>query len=303
MRNRTDMVFFARTLVALFARDERGATAIVFSLAIIPLMLFVGLGIDVARLEKRRHDNQIFLDAALISALARDGRDVSAGTVQTFYNANGGFGDIGRFNVESNSGTISASVAVSSAMPMLFGGFASLTDSVITVAAEAKSPLRLTDLRIIPERASGWFIKTLKLYVTREGDPTPILLGTIKYAPSTPRSVTGTMTSDFGDDYVSIEDAESIWFEMIIDPSSEGIEDPNLKLDLRTNDPETASNLFVDGQQMSKGRIVNLAEIASCGEQSHHAWEDGGNFAVQDFFYTVTGRCNTGGSGVAYVSK
>lgn len=303
MKYQRENISQALPVLKRFGRDDRGATAIAFSVMLVPLMLFVGLGVDVARMEKRRHDNQIFLDNALISALARDGKDVSAATVQTFYQANGGSGSIERFAVDTGTKTVSASADVTSNMTLLFGGFGNKKDSAITVASEARSPLKLNEMRITPIEASGWYIKTLKLYVTRDGDPAPILLGTIQYRPSSPQSETGTMTSDFGEDYVSIENADKVWFEMTIDPSSEGIENTGQQLNLRTDDPDTASNLFVDGQQMPQGQTINLADITPCGQESHHAWEDGGDFGTQDFFYTVTGKCNTGGSGTAYVSK
>lgn len=303
MRNQWISALRPEPVLKRFGRDERGATAIVFSVMLVPLMLFVGLGVDVARMEKRRHDNQIFLDNALISALARDGKDVSAESVQTFYRANGGSGSIEHFAVDASATMVSATADATSNISLLFGGFANKKDSTITVASEAKSPLKLNEMRIIPIEATGWYIKTLKLYVTRDGDPAPILLGTIEYRPSSPTSETGTMTSDFGDDYVSIENADKVWFEMSIDPSSEGLNGPDQQLNLRTDDPDTASNLFVDGQQMPQGRTINLADITPCGLESHHAWEDGGDFATQDFFYTVTGKCNAGGSGIAYVSK
>lgn len=54
-----------------FARDERGATAMVFAFAAMPMMIAIGAGVDLARLTQKRSDLQQATDFTAL-ALAKD---------------------------------------------------------------------------------------------------------------------------------------------------------------------------------------------------------------------------------------
>jgi hypothetical protein len=47
--------------------------------------------------------------------------------------------------------------------------------------------------------------------------------------------------------------------------------------------------------QMPKGSASPLERILGCDEETKHAWEDGGGFDRQDFFYTAKAICAPNG--------
>jgi hypothetical protein len=64
-------------------------------------------------------------------------------------------------------------------------------------------------------------------------------------------------------------------------------------LALRTDDPATSYYLFVNGVQEPQGATVSLMSLMQCGQTFHYAWEDGGNFSVQDFYFDVSADCTS----------
>jgi hypothetical protein len=67
--------------------------------------------------------------------------------------------------------------------------------------------------------------------------------------------------------------------------------DAKYDLTLRTNNPKTSHYLFVDSKQLPKNATSPLSSILGCGQIANHAWEDGGGFERQDFFYTAEPIC------------
>jgi hypothetical protein len=65
---------------------------------------------------------------------------------------------------------------------------------------------------------------------------------------------------------------------------------------LRTDDPATSNHLFVDGKQVPLGVTASLEKYFGCTKTQNHAWEDGGGWERQDFFYTVTATCAPDGT-------
>lgn len=286
-----------------FISDRLGATAVLFALLAIPLLLVMGLSVDYARSEQFRLANQAALDNAVISALSKSGDSASVEDVQSFFQANGGTGTITNVGKTQTEAALSMTAAATFKMPLGLGRLAHAATWDINVAAEASAPRQITEMKIEPLSASGWWIKTMSLYATFASDPaTPVLLGQVFYRPSTPFSSTGTVTDTFGGNPVSIKGAVKVWFAMDISPLSMGLF-PGTKLHLSTDDPETSYFLYVDGRQMPQSIPVNLAEAVPCGQEVTHSWEDGGDFSAQDFFYKVVGRCETSAGGVAHLTK
>ncbi len=66
---------------------------------------------------------------------------------------------------------------------------------------------------------------------------------------------------------------------------------------LRTDDPLTVNNLFVDDVRLPKGSTPPVLDLLSCDGADHkHAWEDGGsadNVIQPDFFYRIKSSCKS----------
>ena len=54
-----------------FRRDESGAIAIMFALAMIPIILMIGVGIDYTRVALDRSQTQDAIDAAALAAVKK----------------------------------------------------------------------------------------------------------------------------------------------------------------------------------------------------------------------------------------
>lgn len=293
---------FFRNSARSFRLQSHGSVALIFGLSLLPLAILVGLAVDYSRADDIRTTDQSALDAAVISALSQEGAKVSQSTIQTHYSANGGHGTVKKVKLKTNNNTVSVEASATVDLPTTFGRLVKINSMEIKLHSEAQAPKKLSELQIRPITASGWFIKTVSLYATTESNPSPQLLGTVKYRPSAPTSGTGTMTDTFGGNWVTIADATAVWFELDIDPTSIGLW-PALLMHLSSKDPSTSHHLFVDGKQMAKGVAVNLADIVPCGSTARHSWEDGGNWSAQDFTYEVTGKCDVEADGMAYLSK
>lgn len=97
------------------------------------------------------------------------------------------------------------------------------------------------------------------------------------------------------------ESATSGWFGNPLvcitpSPSNPGYIPPNdvvpwTEQTYRTDDPATASYLYVGGVQLPNGSVPAITSVLPCDGTSSHAWEDGGNFAQQDFYFDVKTTC------------
>lgn len=285
-----------------FVSSEAGTVAVLFAMMLVPLLMMAGISIDLIRANAARQADQEALDLATVSVLSQKGPQASAADLNTLFKANGGAGDIQSVAITSQSGELKITSTAKVTAKTTFGWIAGVRKFDLPLQAEAKMPARLTQIQILPINASGWWGKTMSLYGILGDNPNPVLIGQIVYKPSSPYSSTGTMTSTFGNGYVPILNAKSLWFVIDIDPKSKGLWD-GVKMQLRTNDPATSYYLFVDGVEMPKGVPVDLTKAVPCGKEVVHAWEDGGNFSDQDFFYKLTGNCELQAGGVAHLSK
>jgi hypothetical protein len=64
-------------------------------------------------------------------------------------------------------------------------------------------------------------------------------------------------------------------------------------LTLRTDNPATSNYLFVDGQRLPLNTTMPIQNYFGCQKTQSHAWEDGGGWDRQDFFYTITSECTS----------
>jgi Flp pilus assembly protein TadG len=103
-----------------FSRDDRGTIAVIFAVALIPVMGFAGAAIDFARATQTRGKLQAAVDAAAIAALtmkaSSDGQRQSIGTA--VFQANQPAGVTSTVTVQANNkeATVSASSAIETSL-------------------------------------------------------------------------------------------------------------------------------------------------------------------------------------------
>ena len=139
-----------RTLHSRFVADAGGAVALMFGLALLPLMLAVGAAVDYSRAALVRADVQSATDAAILSigrsAIESNATDITAATRKVFdagFQPRGGT-TVTSFTVVRNGVTLTAEANVR--VPLAFAGI--LKRDGITMKATAEVQLGTTDVEV-----------------------------------------------------------------------------------------------------------------------------------------------------------
>src|SRR3954447_4583618 len=74
-------------LISRFREDDRGSIAVIFAVAIVPILLGVGAAIDFSRANSFRNTTQAALDTALLGG-AKDGSASWAQIASNIFNSN-----------------------------------------------------------------------------------------------------------------------------------------------------------------------------------------------------------------------
>lgn len=72
----------ARSTATAFAKDERGNIAVIFAIALLPLLSFIGAAVDYTRASSSKASMQSALDSATLMA-AKDAANLSAAELST----------------------------------------------------------------------------------------------------------------------------------------------------------------------------------------------------------------------------
>jgi Flp pilus assembly protein TadG len=108
-------MFFSEFGRRAFAVNERGTVAVMFTLAIIPVMMMVGLALDYARGLAVAARTQAALDAAVLSAMSQNAGSRAA-AASDFFLANLNLGDntiVAQNFVEATSGNLTGTAKIS----------------------------------------------------------------------------------------------------------------------------------------------------------------------------------------------
>ncbi|WP_271895602.1 TadE/TadG family type IV pilus assembly protein [Candidatus Phyllobacterium onerii] len=304
-----------------FLKDRSGATAITFGLLLIPIMGMTGLAVDYSLASNERSKLQNAADsAALAGASVFTGSNSAAAEARAkaYLKANLG-AEADKVTIKFTAADQKVNVAISGGTNTVFMHLLKQDKVAIGVNATALAPLKPTTAKFIPGDMYGWYFKKVSIVVVKNGVET--VMGTITYTSayrSGPNSANGRGTGvktqvppdnttinlgDYDKLYLKMEvknDGCDIGYKYTADPA-----DPNhtlcvpsassssYNLTLRTDDPNTVDYLFVEGVQLKKGSTPPLDSLFNCGGRQDHAWEDGGGFAQQDFFYQVEAACKS----------
>jgi Flp pilus assembly protein TadG len=137
-------------MLTQFAHDRRGAIAILFAIALLPLMAMVGVAMDYSRSTRALADLQSAVDGAALAAgrnaLDESRRDLKQMARATFDNAfrPGSGVAVTRFAVTQSQDKIAVEAAAS--VPTMFGGF--VGRRIVEIDAKAEVPLGIMALEI-----------------------------------------------------------------------------------------------------------------------------------------------------------
>jgi len=302
-----------------FLEDRRAATAITFALLLVPIMGATGLAIDYSMASNERSRLQNAADAAaLAGASVFTGSNAAAAEARA------------RAFLQANLGARASDVTVdfSTANQKVTIGLGGRTDTMfmrllnentvpIGVSATALAPLKPSTAKITVDQVTGYWFKKVSIIVVRNGKD--VVVGTIKYTATdhnlyngrgggkTDPDINKPVTFDLGDYtklYLKMEiknDGCDVGYKndstnsrYVNCVASNNSKYASYNSTLTTDDPNTVNHLFVDGVQLPAGSKPPLDDLMNCDNQPHsHAWEDGGGWAAQDFFYKITAACKS----------
>jgi Flp pilus assembly protein TadG len=305
-------------LVKQFLQDRGGNFGMMTAILALPLVLAGGSIIDysLASLERTRMQG-ISDSAALAGAKVYDGTNAADAKAAAKAFLDGYAGDLAEgttYQIGMNGQTVQ--VSLDSASANAFMGIVGMTSTPIGVVSAAVAPLKPRTVTFTPTKAQGYWYKKVSIIVQRPGSANETVIGTVVYQPETHNdagqghmTIAPSSTFDLGrysrlvlqmevkKDGCPIGSSATYGSDNSVkchvvptnDPKYSGVR----KYDsvMRTDDPKTSHHLFVDKVQLPKGAPSPLDSLFECGKTAEHAWEDGGGFERQDFFYTVTSIC------------
>jgi Flp pilus assembly protein TadG len=301
-------------LLKRFINDRSGNFAIMTALLAVPLTISAGVAVDFSSAYVQRTNLQQIADgAALAGGKIFDGTNLAAAQVEAakFITS---YANTTPANITyTMTGTADRvfQVSLNGAVPTSLLKIGNVNSVNIGVTSQATAPAKPTIVTLTPTKAQGWYFKVVTVRVVRPGATAETVLGTITYQPTTHNnSGQGTMTvsptgsitlgdytklvlqMDIKNDGCPLKYVATIGGDSSVSCSrTNATASKTYDLTLRTDDPTTSNYLFVNGVELPKGVIIPIENYFGCQAPQNHAWEDGGGFATQDIFYTISSTC------------
>lgn len=299
-----------------FLKDRSGATAITFGLLLIPIMGMTGLAVDYSLASNERSKLQNAADSAALA-----GASIYIGTnsaqaearARAYLKANLGEQAANAVTINFKADKQLVTVSLNGQSGTTFMRVLNKNSMPIGVTATALAPLKPTTATIKVDDVFGYWFKRVTIVAVKNNVET--VVGTVVYQPTdhsgeSGRGIGTTVPTKDQMQTITLGDYDRVYLKMGVKTDGCDIgyrnpdtraklvvcikDNPNTTYDstLRTDDTQTVNHLFVDGKQLPANSTPPLTDIFSCEGGTHkHAWEDGGGWDKQDFFYTVTSAC------------
>jgi Flp pilus assembly protein TadG len=299
-----------------YFRQNDGNVAIIFSLAIVPVLMVLNGMMTYESAVKTRASDQNALDSALLASIKQPTQAAALSTFNAFTAAEFKSGT-SVTNVAYSTltdGSVQMTASATGSVPSTFGGmlgFSSMTYHVNSTVVNPPLPSVATFTMV---GAEGWWWKQITLWVHRPGATSDTLLATYTYQPTKLHSNgpwggggLGTLTAS-PTGTITLGSYDRLYMKMQVrhSPCPSGYDWPTSNADpvkcksggytgidatMRTDDPNTAYYLFVNNVELANGVVPPITSFLPCGQTVQQSWEDGGGFSVQDVFFNVTTAC------------
>lgn len=314
--------------IRAIATDRSGNFGLMTGLLAVPLLFVVGAVLNVGLALDDRSKLQESADAAALAGAAifnGTNADETRAEVVRFVRTNATVSTEEPV-VDFTNGEVN--VALRSTMPATFMRIVGKTSLDIKVSASATSRRTVSSLKITPMAAKGWWYKLVRILVVRPGSSEEIEVGRVEYQPNKwdganrygNMVVTPTATFDLGKYQKLIlemnvkEDAcpigTAINHPKVKNSKGQLVDGPDIYCEpsrasydlrynrvMRTDDPATMTNIFIDKVQWTTSQKLPIEEFMSCFTKQEHAWEDGGTtpprYGDHDFTYLVEATCDS----------
>lgn len=297
-------------------RNCAGNFGIMTALLAVPVALAAGLALDLSKAVNERVKMQAIADsAALAGGALFNGSNAAAAkkAADAFLAANLPNLPTGA-KLEASFVGQTMTVSLSGDVPTDFMHLAGQTVANVGVTAQAYVPSTPSSIQFKPTNARGVYYKQVSIMVVRPKGVVEETVGTVTYQPITRNNggqgtmvVSPSSTLELGEysrlllkmdiknDGCPLRYRASVSNNQVTCNPSTRDADTRYNLTLRSDNPATSHYLFVDGVQLPQGVASPLESVLECGATIKHAWEDGGGFAQQDFFYQATSICSPNG--------
>lgn len=294
-------------------RDRGGNFGILTALLLVPICLAAGMAIDYTTAVSQKTNLQEIADGAVLAgAKIYDGTnfDAAKAEAQAFIDAYAISTPVGlTSNITSDGNTLQ--VALTGSVPTTLMRLGNIDNVNVSVNSSSFSPPKPQKVTLTPTKAQGYYYKIVTIRVVRPNTTSEVVLGTVVYQPTTHNdSGQGTMTAnptgaidlgkytklvlqmDIKNDGCPLNKTAHVDGQNSVTCGKSSRDaDKKYDLTLRTDNPDTSYYLFVNGVQLPKGTVVPIANYFGCAQPQSHAWEDGGGWERQDFFYTISSVC------------
>lgn len=314
-------------------RDRSGNFAMMTAIVIPVVIVAAGSAVDYTVANSEQTNLQQVADSAVLAGGAVfDGTNFSTaeaaavhyikGQVETAIDdktsSDKDMANTVKYRVSSSDKTLK--VWMQKSVPTSLMKIANISTVDVGVSASALSPMKPEKITFTPTKAQGWYYKKISILVLRKGATKEELLGTVTYQPTTQTdggqgtfvaNPSGTidlgkytnlaLRMDIKNDGCDIGYKATVKNSKVTCAANSSNTYKTYNAVLRTDDPATSNHLFVDGKQVPVGVKASLEKYFGCSKKQEHAWEDGGGWDRQDFFYTVTATCGADGSFVRLI--
>jgi Flp pilus assembly protein TadG len=301
-------------LLKRFVNDRGGNFALMTALLAVPLTISAGVAVDLSSAYVQRTDLQEIADgAALAGGKVFDGTNLAAAQAEAvnFITAYSTTTPANLSYTMTGTSDRVFKVTLNGAVPTSLMKLGNVNSVNVGVSSQATAPAKPTVVTLTPTQAQGWYYKVVTVRVVRPGATAETILGTVTYQPTTHNNSgqgtmtvtpTGTITlgnytklvlqMDIKDDGCGLKKVANVGSDNSVSCNDTSASSSNkYDLTLRTDDPSTSNYLFVNGTQLPKGVIIPIENYFGCQAPQKHAWEDGGGWATQDIFYTISSTC------------
>ena len=273
-----------------FVESEKGTVAVVTALAVTALMMFVGMALDYSRILTARAAGQHDLDAATLAALSGNTDAEATQIANQYLSANKySWGNVAvARSLVSGSYHVQAAGTVEIPTPFLaFAGFRTMKAVINSESAMQQTP---TSAVLASTSSFGWSTKKMNIHTVSDGVD-KIVFGAA-YTPTDLNGAggrgTGTTILTPADGAASFGAYSSMYMELIVQDYGGAV------TTFRSDDPSTASQLYVSGQRLPTGQTYTIDQMLPCGKPVSIAWEDSlrpEEWGTQDMLLTAAPTC------------
>ena len=283
-------------LAKKFLVNRKGAIAIIFSIALLPVLLSVAVAVDYTRKYHIETQMQNFLDSAALATAAVSGGGTKNFATQ-FYSAQNTHGRVTKFQKRNTSNGMFVLLEAEYSVPTIFAKLYNKESMPVKVRSEAVAPNMVSSLRFRIDSANGELSKDviLKGYDKVTGKRVNLLNMAYRYPPRRFAS------SNSG--WIDISGYERLYMVYYIKKSSyhyrwycgySGRKCPAV----RSIDSKYSNRIGIDGVQQRKNIKLDIFGGLGCNKTRRIGWEDlyPKGYRHMDFFFKLEGKCSNSGT-------